>query len=259
MTVYNKIGANYNSTRKPDPYIFNRLQALLQPEIGKRYIDVGCGTGNYTTFFAENGYSIIGVDPSKVMLDEAIARNPTAQWVAASAEQLPFEDNTFHGAIATFTVHHWEDMNRGFAEMARVLNDGSNMVLLTFTPGQESGYWLNHYFPKMMQNSIGRKNNFEAMLLAAQNNGFAVKTTEKYFVHPDLADLFCYAGKHNPELYFIPEVRSGISSFALWPEETDEGLLKLRQDINSGEFEIIRKNYENQNGDYIFVVLQLLK
>ncbi len=72
--IYNKIGTGYNQTRRADPYITNRLFSLLNSANGtKTYLDVGCGTGNYTIRLAEMGLRFIGMDPSDVML-EAKAR-----------------------------------------------------------------------------------------------------------------------------------------------------------------------------------------
>ncbi len=259
MTIYDKIGVNYNSTRKADPVIFEKLFDLLSPSEGMRYLDIGCGTGNYTTIFAERGVNITGVDPSELMLDEARGKRTSVQWINAAAEQMPLKDGIFDGALATFTIHHWNDMDKGLTEVARVLRNDARLVLLTFTPAQERGYWLNHYFPNMMLNSIKRKNTYERMLQSAAACGFSLQRTEKYFVHDGLQDIFCYAGKNNPELYFNQSVRSGISSFALWPNETNEGLKRLREDMESGAFDVIRKQYDNDLGDYIFVVLKLSK
>ena len=74
----------------------------------------------------------------------------------------------------------------------------------------------------------------------------------------DLKDLFLQSGKHNPELYFNENVRKGISTFALLnnKEEVDKGLLQLRSDIDSGKFESLKKQYENDLGDYCFVVFE---
>jgi ubiquinone/menaquinone biosynthesis C-methylase UbiE len=45
---YDAIGIGYDSTRRPDLRIAARIQALLEPRAGGHYLDVACGTGNYT-------------------------------------------------------------------------------------------------------------------------------------------------------------------------------------------------------------------
>lgn len=47
-SIYNELGNNYDTTRKPDPEITATLAAHLQIETGGRYLDIACGTGNYT-------------------------------------------------------------------------------------------------------------------------------------------------------------------------------------------------------------------
>ena len=45
--IYDKIGSNYNSTRRADSYIAGRLYELMVTDKEGSYIDIGCGTGNY--------------------------------------------------------------------------------------------------------------------------------------------------------------------------------------------------------------------
>jgi ubiquinone/menaquinone biosynthesis C-methylase UbiE len=82
--VYNKIGSEYNTTRKADPYIAEKIYNFLAPEEGKTYLDIGCGTGNYTVKLEEMGVDFIGVDPSEVMLERAsIKKAPSPGYTAA--------------------------------------------------------------------------------------------------------------------------------------------------------------------------------
>ena len=74
-TKYDEIGTGYNSTRQADPYLTGRLFSLLQPQSDKLYLDIGCGTGNYTCVLADKGLNFIGVEPSEKMLSEAKSKN----------------------------------------------------------------------------------------------------------------------------------------------------------------------------------------
>ncbi len=75
-TKYDQIGDGYNNTRMADGYLTERLAAFLQPQTDKAYLDIGCGTGNYTAALAGKGINITGVDPSEKMLEEAARRHP---------------------------------------------------------------------------------------------------------------------------------------------------------------------------------------
>jgi ubiquinone/menaquinone biosynthesis C-methylase UbiE len=144
-TKYDKIGTGYNSTRQADPYLTERLYYQLQPKTDRLYLDIGCGTGNYTCTLADKGLNFIGVEPSEKMLSEAKIRNQHINWFKGRAEQIPTEDEVFDGIIATLTIHHWTDLKKAFAELDRVLVDNGKIVMFTSSPEQMKGYWLNHY------------------------------------------------------------------------------------------------------------------
>lgn len=95
----------------------------------------------------------------------------------------------------------------------------------------------------------------EVVEAAMHKAGLEIAETEKYFIRPDLEDAFLYCGKHRPHLYFRPEIRRGISTFAALAnrEEVSNGLADLENDINSGDIERIIAKYENGDGDYLFV------
>jgi ubiquinone/menaquinone biosynthesis C-methylase UbiE len=67
----NRAGTRYNKTRQADPHILSRLFQFLSPEKDKLYLDIGCGTGNYTIGLSERGINFGGVDPSIPMIQVA--------------------------------------------------------------------------------------------------------------------------------------------------------------------------------------------
>lgn len=256
--VYNEIGKGYNNTRKADPKIAETLHQLLQPKDDGLYLDLGCGTGNYLKALSDMGVSFVGADPSEVMLDEAQLNNPDKSIVQAKAENLPFDDATFNGGMANFTLHHWDNIQKGINEIFRVLKPGGRFVFFSFTPQQLYGYWLHHYFPEMIRISSEVIPNEKFMKQFFQNAGFDNIETEKYFVPEDLQDQFLYSNKYHPEQYLLPEVRSGASSFRIYSikNEVDLGLKKLEEDINSGHITSIMDKYENDLGDYLFYIVE---
>src|SRR5690606_7201423 len=104
---YDSIGKNYNNTRVADPYITQRFFELLHPEARKQYLDIGCGTGNYTIALANKGVVITGVDPSNLMLEVAITRSEGVNFLKATVENIPFPNEFFDGVLASLTIHHW--------------------------------------------------------------------------------------------------------------------------------------------------------
>jgi len=253
---YDTIGLGYNVTRKADSYLMDRLYHLLEPDRNCHYLDVGCGTGNYTCALAERGLKFTGLDPSKKMLGEAKLKTGEINWIEGRVEELPFPDHYFDGSIATLTIHHWENIERGFSEISRVLKPGSRIVLFTSSPEQMSGYWLNNYFPALIERSAEKMPTTDYTLKALVQSGFNIKCVEKYFVRDDLEDLFLQSGKNRPEIYFDENVRKGISTFSALAhtDEVEAGLQKLRDDLKSNRFPNIKLKYDNDLGDYLFIV-----
>jgi len=256
--LYDNIGLGYNSTRQADTYITKKLYHFLLPQPDKLYLDIGCGTGNYTIALANKGLNFYGVEPSEKMLDIARSRNGNVNWFLGQAEQIPLDDNLFDGAVATLTIHHWTNIKKALKEIHRVLKKDGKIVFFTATPEQMQGYWLNHYFPKMLKDSIVQMPSFDMVNNALAETGFVITETEKYFIQDDLQDHFLYVGKNRPQLYLDKEIRKGISSFSALAnaEEVSRGLSQLESDINLNKFEDIKSEFKNDSGDYLFISAQ---
>jgi len=254
--IYNTIGKTYDTTRKPDPEIVQTLWQLLSPAPQGRYLDVACGSGNYTNALARKGLKIDGIDISDEMLSKARVKNPSLNWYQGDAASLIFPDKSYDGAICTLATHHMDDFPKAFGEVYRVLKPGSHFVILTATPEQMSHYWLAHYFPRMMQDAARRMAPFSHLEQAYLQAGFTHIRTTPFFVTESLTDWFLHAGKYRPSMYLDPSVRAGISSFHVSVDEDEltAGLALLAHDIDSGKINDIINDYESDGGEYLFVV-----
>ena len=183
-------------------------------------------------------------------------KNPKIDWRIGTSENTGLPNHYVDGIMASLTIHHWTDLNIGFTELFRVLKTNGKMVIFTSTPKQMKGYWLNCYFPKMMKDSMGQMPPLDEVEIAMVDAGFKILKTEKYSIKPDLQDQFLYCGKHNPELYFNDAILHGISSFSSLAnkEEVENGLKVLRNDIDTGKINDIIKSYQNNLGDYLYIV-----
>lgn len=255
--LYDLIGRDYDTTRQADPHITHRLVDLLQITPGGSYLDLACGTGNYTGALAACAGNMVGIDRSPGMIQTAMAKARSIGWCIGDAESLPFPDGAFDGALCTLAIHHFPRPEAAYAEVFRVLHTG-RFLIFTATPEQMRCYWLNAYFPTAMAASIAHMPTFQATVAQLQRAGFPGITCEPYAVRDDLRDLFLYSGKHYPALYLDPRVRSGISTFATAPNsgEIEKGCARLARDIESGEIERVRAAYEHASGDYLFVVAE---
>lgn len=256
--IYDSSGDQYDFTRSADPYLVTKIFDLLQPHSSGMHLDIGCGTGNYTMALAAKGLNFTGVDPSKKMLDLARTKAAHIPWLLDSAENIPADNDSFDNIIATLTLHHWSDLNAGFTELHRVLKNHGKIVIYTSCPSQMQHYWLNHYFPNMMAHSIERMPSLDQVRAALSQVQFIVVHSEPYHVTRELQDLFLYAGKEQPELYFNAQYRKGISSFNALANQTEieNGLRTLKHDLETQQFEATRKQYDATLGDYTFLVAQ---
>jgi ubiquinone/menaquinone biosynthesis C-methylase UbiE len=255
MSDYNITGKNYNYTRKADRYLVDLMRTMLNPKQGLTYLDIGCGTGNYTIALSEGGFEFRGVDPSTVMLHEAKEKESAIIWTLGRAEQIPYEDQMFSGAVASLTLHHWSNLQQGFLEIYRTLKPKSNFIVFTATPEQMQNYWLNHYFPEMMNKSVTQMPSLQEIMNAACDAGFKLSLSLEYFVKMNVQDLFLYSGKHRPSMYLDRVVRSNISSFATLSNDVEiaQGLAKLSSDIETREFRDVKNLFDEHMGDYLLL------
>ncbi|WP_231735476.1 class I SAM-dependent methyltransferase [Novosphingobium sp. CCH12-A3] len=121
---YDTIGINYEQLRKPD----YRIAAQINLALGaaSTVLNVGAGTGSYEP----SDRQVTAVEPSIEMIRKRHANAAPA--VQASADGLPFDDQSFDAAMAILTIHHWPDKAAGLQEMRRVTR--GPIVLLTFDP-----------------------------------------------------------------------------------------------------------------------------
>ncbi len=112
-----------------------------------RVLDVACGPGIVACDFAKRAAHVTGVDIVPAMLEAAAKRQRQAAldnvtWQLGSAEDLPFEDDSFSLVVTRYSFHHLVQPRRAFAEMVRVCRRGGRIVLSDVTPrpGQADAY-----------------------------------------------------------------------------------------------------------------------
>src|SRR5699024_4291437 len=92
-----------------------------------RILDLGCGTGRHSLFFAQYGFEVFASDISKEstdVLQEKIHRKNISNISIYnfSFQNILFEDDFFDAVICTSVLHHalLKDIERGIAEIYRV-------------------------------------------------------------------------------------------------------------------------------------------
>ncbi len=106
-------------------------EAVVRP--GDRVLDACCGTGDFAVADARAGGRVTGLDFSERMLERARAKSSSVEWVQGDALALPFEDGSFDAATVGFGVRNLESLERGLAELRRVLRPGGRLGVLEIT------------------------------------------------------------------------------------------------------------------------------
>jgi len=107
--------------------VFRELLGEAAERKGK-VLEVGCGRGSLSSYFADDGWDCTLLDYSTSVLDTArqiFAKNGhKASFVPGDANRLPFSDNAFDATCSIGLLEHFEDVRTVIAEQARVLRPG---------------------------------------------------------------------------------------------------------------------------------------
>ncbi len=108
---------------------------------GQTALDVGCGPGALSAVLAERLGSehVAALDPSEPFVEAARIRLPAVDIRLASAESIPFDDNSFDAALAELVVHFMSDPVAGISEMARVTKPGGAVAACVWDYGGDTG------------------------------------------------------------------------------------------------------------------------
>ena len=113
-----------------------RAADLAEVGAGARVLDVATGTGDLAVALARRvgpEGEVVGSDFSERMLELARKKAPELRFESGNALALPYEDDSFDAATVGFGARNFDDLERGLAEMARVVRPGGKVVVLEFT------------------------------------------------------------------------------------------------------------------------------
>lgn len=108
------------------------VRRLLRPaSAGQTLLDVGCGTGHWSAFFAEMGYQVTGVDVSRAMIEVARSAVPQCTFQVADAHELPCDDGVFDVVASMATLEFLPDQAAAIREMARCARKHGHLLVGT--------------------------------------------------------------------------------------------------------------------------------
>ena len=221
--LYDVIGGAYPATRRTEPRIAEQILGALGD--ARTVLNVGAGTGSYEP----SDRDVTAVEPSAIMRGQR--PDGAAPCIAASAEHLPFGDQSFDAAMAVSTVHHWDDPIAGLREMRRVARC---VVVLTFDtdePGWQDRFWLTRDYLPEFAGVLAGFPSLAAMTGAIDGRAEAVP------IPWDCADGLFEAYWRRPEAYLQDHVRRAMSVWTRVGQDAEQrAVQRLGDDLKSGRW-----------------------
>jgi len=113
-------------------------------------LDLGCGTGRFSESLAAHfDAEVVGVDPSKKMLDQARSklRNRRVRYEQGCGEAIPLLDDSVDLIFMSMCFHHFDDQMLAARECRRVLRDSGTALLRTGIRDRIPSYPYVEFFP----------------------------------------------------------------------------------------------------------------
>jgi len=215
---YDQTGQHYSRTRRADPRVAGHIEQALSGTAS--VANIGAGAGSY-----EPAQAVVAVEPSGVMIAQRSSNSAPA--VRATAESLPLATDAVDAALAVLTVHHWEDLDRGLAEMVRVAR--RRVVILTWDHTVMENFWLLRDYLPMAAATDAQL----AVPVARFTELPGAVTIRPVPIPHDCIDGFAGAYWRRPEAYLNPDVRAGMSLFT-HTSSVDTELSVLQAEITTG-------------------------
>ena len=131
---------NHVLSMKIDVLWRNTLVKWMNKDAPKLVLDVATGTGDLAIAVQKGtGAEVVGLDLSQQMLNVGIDKikklnlDEKISMQKGDAENLPFEDNKFDAVSVAFGVRNFENLEKGLAELRRVVKENSSVYILEFS------------------------------------------------------------------------------------------------------------------------------
>ena len=131
---------NHVLSMKIDVLWRNTLVKWMNKDAPKLVLDVATGTGDLAIAVQKGtGAEVVGLDLSQQMLNVGIDKikkinlDQKISMQKGDAENLPFEDNKFDAVSVAFGVRNFENLEKGLAELRRVVKEEKSVYILEFS------------------------------------------------------------------------------------------------------------------------------
>ena len=154
---------------------------------------------------------------------------PESSAVDAVAESIPFDDDCFDAAMATFTVHQWQDLKAGLGEMRRVAR--GQVLVLSCDPSELDRFWLDAYAPEVTAVEARRYPPIQAIVEGLGGVAEVLSVP----IPLNCTDGFGEAYYGRPERLLDPGARRACSAWSFVGEDVVERfVMELSRDLANG-------------------------
>lgn len=156
--MFDTISGNYDNLNRVISFGIDvkwrkKVLKIVSDKKPKNILDIATGTGDLAILMAKtNAEKIIGLDISAGMLEvgkkkvEEKKLSNIIELVLGDSENIPFEDNYFDAITVGFGVRNFENLEKGFAEILRVLKPNGVFVILETSVPDKTPYKQGYNF-----------------------------------------------------------------------------------------------------------------
>jgi ubiquinone/menaquinone biosynthesis C-methylase UbiE len=113
-------------------------------------LDIACGPGIVSCFFARHAAHVTGLDIVPAMLEranrlQAERKLTNIDWALGESTALPFADDSFDRVVTRFSFHHYVEPHAAITEMMRVCKPGGIVLVADVAPHPDAQHHFNHW------------------------------------------------------------------------------------------------------------------
>jgi demethylmenaquinone methyltransferase/2-methoxy-6-polyprenyl-1,4-benzoquinol methylase len=156
--MFDTISGNYDNLNRVISFGIDikwrkKVLQIVAESNPKAILDIATGTGDLAILMAQtNAEKIIGLDISAGMLEVGVKKiadkklSSTIEMILGDSENMPFEDNSFDAITVAFGVRNFETLEKGLAEILRVLKPNGVFVILETSVPDKTPYKQGYNF-----------------------------------------------------------------------------------------------------------------
>jgi ubiquinone/menaquinone biosynthesis C-methylase UbiE len=164
---------------------------------GKTVVDIGCGTGDFVRWMAEQGAAATGIDNLE-MIARAVESPKTGdeRYLVGTAQEVPIEDGRVDAALYIASFHHIPELSmpRALAECRRILKPGGTAIFVE--PVGETGSYYE--VVRLVEDEREIQAKAYAAIASAENAGFRMAAEGAYYLERSFSDYL-----HLLELFVV--------------------------------------------------------